>query len=178
MYLCREFIRGIILRGLNVPSFCRKNMRKKVEDLVEKALEKHSSLFLIDLKISTDNQIQVIIDGDEGVRVEDCVSMSREIEHHLDREEQDFSLTVMSAGLSEPLILPRQYRKNVGRTIKITTLEGKQFKGELVDATESECKISWSSREKKPVGKGKITVQKEAVIPYKDIKEAKMMITF
>ena len=88
-------------------------MREKVAKLLENALEENKSLFLIDLNISEDNQIRVILDGDKGVTVEDCIAVSRAIEHNLDREEYDFSLEVMSAGVSEPLTLPRQYKKNI-----------------------------------------------------------------
>lgn len=153
-------------------------MREQVEEVVNKVLENEPELFLIALKVGADNQIQVIIDGDHGVRVEHCANLSREIEQHLDREQEDYSLTVMSAGLSEPLTIPRQFKKNVGRQLKVETNDGKQYKGNLVEATDKDCKLTWSSREKKPVGKGKITVQNEVVIAYEEIKEAKMMITF
>lgn len=153
-------------------------MRDKVEKLLDAALEKDSSLFLIDLKISADNQIRVIIDGDNGVSVEDCMAVSREIEHNLDREAHDFSLTVMSAGLTEPLMFPRQFKKSIGRKLKIKTTDGERLKGKLLQATDDDCTITWSVRERKPVGKGKITVQKEAVVAYENIKEAKVMITF
>ncbi len=153
-------------------------MREKVQELLNNALENNQSLFLIDLDITDDNQIRVIIDGDNGVTVEDCIAVSREIEHNLDREEYDFSLEVMSAGVSEPLSRPRQYKKNIGRTLKVKTKKGETIEGELVSATENECALKWSAREPKPVGKGKITVQKEATLPYEDIMEAKVMITF
>ncbi len=153
-------------------------MREKVEQLLENALEKNKSLFLIDLDISAGNQIRVILDGDKGVTVEDCVEVSREIEHNLDREEFDFSLEVMSAGLSEPLSTPRQYKKNLGRNLKIKTATGEKFEGELIAANDENCTLKWSAREPKPVGKGKVTVEKEAILPYKDIMEAKVMITF
>ncbi len=153
-------------------------MREKVEQLLKNALEKNKSLFLIDLEISAENQIRVILDGDKGVTVEDCVEVSREIEHNLDREEFDFSLEVMSAGVSEPLTMPRQYKKNIGRSLKIKTKTGEKLEGELIAANDENCTLTWSQREPKPVGKGKVTVQKESVLPYKDIMEAKVMITF
>ncbi|MAP53905.1 ribosome assembly cofactor RimP [Altibacter sp.] len=153
-------------------------MREKVTQLLEQALEKNKSLFLIDYSISEANHIRVILDGDKGVSVEDCIAVSREIEHNLDREEVDFSLEVMSAGVSEPLKLPRQYKKNVGRTLKLRTKDDSAFEGTLVSATEEAVTLQWKAREPKPVGKGKVTVQKEAVLPYKDIAEAKVMITF
>lgn len=153
-------------------------MREKVAELLENALEENKSLFLIDLNISEDNQIRVILDGDKGVTVEDCIAVSRAIEHNLDREEYDFSLEVMSAGVSEPLTLPRQYKKNIGRNLKIKTKNGEKLEGELTAATEDSFTLTWSAREPKPVGKGKVTVQKVVTLPYKDIMEAKVMITF
>lgn len=153
-------------------------MREKVAQLLESALDENKSLFLIDLNISEDNQIRVILDGDKGVTVEDCMAVSRAIEHNLDREEYDFSLEVMSAGVSEPLTLPRQYKKNIGRNLKLKIKNDEKIEGELTAANEENCTLTWSAREPKPVGKGKVTVQKEATVPYKDIMEAKVMITF
>lgn len=153
-------------------------MREKVAQLLESALEENKSLFLIDLNISEDNQIRVILDGDKGVTVEDCMVVSRAIEHNIDREEYDFSLEVMSAGVSEPLTLPRQYKKNLGRTLKIRTKNDEKIEGELTAINEDGITLKWSAREPKPVGKGKVTVHKEATLPYKDIMEAKVMITF
>ena len=152
-------------------------MRGKVETLLKDALDERPELFLIDLSISEANQIRVIIDGDEGVKVQDCIDISRAIEHNLDREEQDFSLEVLSAGVTEPLKMVRQYQKNVGRKLKVKTSE-ENLEGTLVKADEEALILQWKAREPKPVGKGKVTVQKEAVIPYNDIVEAKVMITF
>ena len=89
-------------------------MKEKVKKLLDKALEDNKSLFLIEFKISEGNQIKVIIDGDQGVTVNDCIAVSRAIEHNIDREETDFSLDVASAGVSEPLSMPRQYKKTLG----------------------------------------------------------------
>ena len=127
-------------------------MKKIVAELLEKALEENESLFLIDFSVSENNQIRVIIDGDNGVTVNDCIAISRAIEHNIDRDEIDFSLDVSSAGVSEPLLIPRQFFKNI--------------------------ELRWKVREPKPLGKGKVTVQKEAVIEYKDIVEATVMIKF
>lgn len=153
-------------------------MRERVEELLQQALEENTSLFLIDLEITDANQIRVTLDGDEGVKVEDCIAVSRAIEHNLDREEVDFSLEVMSAGVSEPLTMPRQYKKNVGRKLKVKTQEGETIEGELTQCTKDAITLQWKAREPKPVGKGKVTVHKEAVLPYQDIVEAKVMITF
>ncbi len=152
-------------------------MQEKVTALLQKALDENPSLFLINLEITPGNQIRVTIDGDYGVKVEDCIAVSRAIEHNLDREEEDFSLEVLSAGVSEPLTMARQYVKNVGRKLKVKT-EGETLEGQLVAASEFDITLQWKTREPKPVGKGKVTVQKEAIVPYENIVEAKVMITF
>ncbi|MAY22543.1 MAG: ribosome assembly cofactor RimP [Flavobacteriaceae bacterium] len=152
-------------------------MEEKVTELLQKALEENPSLFLISLTVTNQNQITVVIDGDKGVSVEDCMTISRAIEHNLDREEEDFSLEVLSAGVSEPLSSIRQYKKNVGRDLKVRTSE-ENIEATLADANEETITLKWKVREPKPVGKGKHTVHKEAVIEYKDIVEAKVMIKF
>ncbi len=152
-------------------------LKEKVEKLAEKAFEENNSLFLISLDVNSANHIKIVLDGDKGVSVNDCITVSRAIEHNLDREEEDFSLEVTSAGVSEPLTLPRQFRKNLGRRLKVRT-ENDKFEGELIAADDNEIKLSWKAREPKPVGKGKVTVQKEAVLAYADIVEAKVKITF
>ena len=152
-------------------------MQEKVEKLLNDALAEKPSLFLIDLSITGANQIRVILDGDEGVSVQDCIDISRAIEHNLDREEEDFSLEVHSAGVSEPLTMVRQYKKNIGRSLQLKT-ETETIEGELIDVTDEAITLKWKAREPKPVGKGKVTVKKEATVPYNDIVEAKVMIKF
>ncbi|WP_324719975.1 ribosome assembly cofactor RimP [Salinimicrobium sp. HB62] len=153
-------------------------LREKVEKLLQEAFEENNSLFLIELNVNDANHITVIIDGDKGVSVNDCIAVSRKIEHNLDREEEDFSLDVSSAGVSSPLEMPRQYQKNIGRTLAVTTVNGEKFEGELAAFEEGKLTLKWKAREPKPVGKGKVTVNKEAVLPLEDVKEAKVKITF
>lgn len=152
-------------------------LREKVEKLLQEAFEENNSLFLIELKVDTNNHINVIIDGDNGVSVNDCIAVSRKIEHNLDREEEDFSLEVASAGVSQPLSMPRQYKKNIGRKLAVVA-SGEKIEGELVKVEEGKITLKWKAREPKPVGKGKVTVNKEAVLPIEDIDEAKVVITF
>lgn len=152
-------------------------LKEKVILLLEEALEENPSLFLIDLEVTDDNQIRVVIDGDKGVSVNDCIEVSRKIEHNLDREEIDFSLEVTSAGANQPLTLARQFKKNIGRKLSIKTKED-TFEADLINATDQNISLEWKAREPKPVGKGKITVKKEAVLDYAEIVEAKVMIKF
>ncbi len=152
-------------------------LKDTAKNLLDAALIERQDLFLIDFSVDTDNHIKVVIDGDNGVLVEDCMFVSRAIEHNIDREEQDFSLEVMSAGATTPLVNKRQYKKNLGRELTVKTTSEK-LEGMLEKATETEITLVWKVREPKPVGKGKITVKKEAVIAYEDIVEAKVMIKF
>ena len=150
---------------------------EKVHDLLESALQKRPDLFLIELIVLPDNQVRVVIDGDNGVSVDDCVFVSRAIEHNLDRDETDFSLEVTSAGATSPLQHKRQFKKNIGRTLKVKTKD-KELKADLISADEEAITLTWKTREPKPIGKGKVTVQKEEKISYDDIEKAKVMIKF
>lgn len=85
--------------------------KDEVQMLLINALDERQDLFLLSCDISEANAIKVIIDGDNGVLVEDCMFVSRAIEHNLDREEQDFSLEVASAGAATPFSHIRQYKK-------------------------------------------------------------------
>jgi len=151
--------------------------RERVEILLNDALEEDGSLFLIDFSISSDNKITVVLDGDDGVTVQDCMKISRAIEHNLDREEQDFSLEVASAGAASPMVLPRQYKKNIGRKLAVKTAE-EAFEGNLTAATDNTIVLEWKAREPKPIGKGKHTVQKKKEIDFSEIKEAKVILKF
>lgn len=152
-------------------------LREKVKSLLSKALEENPSLFLIDFIIANDNTIRVVLDGDDGVNLQDCMNISRAIEHNLDREEEDFSLEVTSAGAASPLELPRQYKKNIGRKLKVRTGE-EELEGNLTQASEESITLEWKAREPKPVGKGKVTVQKKRDIPFSEIHEAKVILKF
>jgi len=151
--------------------------KEKVNGLITEALLEKPSVFLVDLAVSDSFKISVGLDGDNGVALQDCIDISRAIENNLDREEQDFSLEVASVGVGTPLKMIRQYRKNVGRTLIVTT-NTEKIEAELVEANDVFIILSWKAREPKKVGKGKETVQKEQQIPYTEIKEAVVTVTF
>tara|TARA_R110002073_G_scaffold108336_5_gene243496 strand:- start:73371 stop:73832 length:462 start_codon:yes stop_codon:yes gene_type:complete len=148
-----------------------------VKKLVNEAISDNESLFLIDLSFTSNSKIIVIVDGDAGVSVKECIRISRHIENNLDREEDDFAIVVTSPDISHPLTDRRQYKKNVNRILKVKTGE-EELEGTLVSTDENGISLEWKAREPKPIGKGKITVEKNATIAYKDIKEAKVKITF
>ncbi len=148
-----------------------------VKNLLENALMERTDLFLLDMSINDDNKIKIVIDGDKGVSVEDCMFISRAIEHNLDREEIDFALEVASAGAASPIVNKRQYNKNIGRNLEVKTASDK-IEAILKGVSDEGISLEWKVREPKPVGKGKVTVKKEAVIAFSDIVEAKVMIKF
>ncbi|MFT3793534.1 ribosome assembly cofactor RimP [Flavobacterium sp.] len=151
--------------------------KEKVSGLLEEGLKANPSLFLIDLTITDGFKIIVTLDGDNGVTLQDCIDISRAIEHNLDREEQDFSLEVASAGLSTPLKTVRQYQKNIGRTLIVKTNDEK-IEAELTAVNDDFITLEWEAREPKKIGKGKETVQKKRELPYAEIKEAIVTVTF
>src|SRR6187402_2926295 len=159
------------MRGQMSPLFIHMTFKEKVTELLEAGLKENPSLFLIDLSINDSNKIIVTLDGDNGVTLQDCIDISRAIEHNLDREEQDFSLEVASVGVGSPLKMIRQYKKNIGRML-IVKLATETIEAELVDANDEFITLAWEARELKKIGKGKETVQKKREVSYTDIKQA------
>ena len=154
------------------------NFNKKVEDFLSLVLKQHSNIFLVDLKISNDKSIKIILDGDKEVNVKDCIDISRSMEGALDRDQEDFSLEVASAGVGSPLKFPRQYHKNLGRKLEVISTEGLKFEGDLTHVKEDAIELQWKQRETKRIGKGKVTVTKKKTILFDEISQAKVMIKF
>lgn len=167
------------MREALLPSFyTTMTFKDKVSNLIAEELENNSSLFLVDLSISESYKITVTLDGDNGITLQDCIDVSRAIENNLDREEQDFSLEVASAGVSSPLKLVRQYKKNIGRNLKVKTTTSETIEAKLEAADDGKITLTWTAREPKKIGKGKETVTHQREIPYSDIKEAIVTIIF
>jgi ribosome maturation factor RimP len=169
-------------RGLKSPLFLyfilRFNMNQTaVKDIVELALALNESLYLIELSISVNNKVQVVVDGDNGVSLSECIRISKVINDNFDREVEDFSLEVTTPDISHPLKVKRQYIKNLNRILKVKTAE-EEIEGTLVTADEDKIVLQWKAREPKPVGKGNVTVEKTVTLEYTEIKEAKVKILF
>lgn len=136
------------------------------------------SIFAIDINVSGHNDIKVLIDNDEGVSIDDCVKVSRMIEGSFDREMEDFSLQVSSFGADQALRVLRQYVKNVGREVSVKRGEGEKIVGLLQSA--SEAGILLKIREKRRVEgkKKKEWVEEEIQIPFEEISETKLVLSF
>lgn len=150
---------------------------KEIKILVKEALAENENLFLIDLSISSANLIKIIIDGDNGVPLSECTRINRHIQNNYETELDDYSVEVSTPDIAHALKNKRQYVKNIGRTIKVKTAE-KEFEGKLESIQQDTIVLTWKTREPKPIGKGKVTVQKEKTIAFKDIKETKVKIIF
>jgi len=154
--------------------------KNKVRELVEERMaELDNGLFIVELSISSNNAIRVELDKHEGgVSVEDCIRVSRNVEHNLDREEQDFELHVSSAGLDKGLRVLAQYKKNIGRNVKVKFNESGSIEGELIAATEENITVQTSRKERIEGRKKKETIIEDHTVPMEQIKETKIIISF
>lgn len=128
--------------------------------------------FLVDVLIKPGNKVYVFIDGDHGITIDDCVHLSRKIESELDRDTEDFDLVVSSSGADQPLKLPRQYPKNIGRSLHLKLADGRELKGKLELVDDHGIKILAEGDKKKKIA------QQEHFVNFTDIIEAKVIISF
>ncbi len=171
-------INGFGIGGDVCPLFLYFKMdTNKIKTLIDEAIVANDALFLIDYSITNTGDIEVIVDGDKGVTLEECIRISRHIEHNLDREQDDFSLKVTTPDITKPLVHSRQYHKNIGRILKVQTKEEK-FEGTLIKLENDKITLRWKAREPKPIGKGKHTVIKTAVIAIEDIIKTNVKIVY
>lgn len=109
--------------------------KKKLEQVVNEWLAK-TDYFLVDLTVSADDRIVVVIDHAEGVWIEDCAELSRYIESQMSRDEEDYELEVGSAGLGQPFRVKQQYEIHIGKSVETQSLDGKKWQGTLVKVGE------------------------------------------
>lgn len=154
--------------------------KQLIADLAnERIQERNPSLYIVEITINNGNQILVEIDHEtEGVSIEDCMSVSRNIEHNLDREVQDFALEVASAGLSKPFRVLKQYIKNIGKQVKVKTLGDGKIEGVLQAANENEIIVTTKEKVRVEGRKKKEWIETNHTITMDSIKETNLIITF
>lgn len=150
--------------------------KANIEQLAREKLE--DGMFLVEVLVNPSNVIKVFVDSFDGVSIENCIAISRHIEHNLDRERDDFELQVSSPGLSEPLKVKEQYLKNTGRQLEVDNVTGQKFTGLLKIATPDYILIESSNLEKVEGSKKKQLTIKEHHIEYSEIKSAKVVVSF
>ncbi len=151
--------------------------KDQINNLIEEKL-KDEKLFLVEMDILPGNNIQIELDGPEGVTIKDCVDFSRQIEHNLDREEEDFELHVSSPGLDKPFRVFQQYEKNIGREVKVVPFEGNVIKGKLVEVDDNEITLEYSFKQRIEGKKKKETIVEQQKVLFTNIKETTIIISF
>jgi len=146
--------------------------KTELEKIIHEFLE-GSPLFLIDTSVRSGNRISVFIDGDQGVTIDDCKNLNRHLESELNREKEDFDLTVSSAGADRPLRLPRQYPRFLHRELLVETKAGTTLNGTL--ASVSGQSIELEIIEKISKKENKVTLM---TIPFAEIESARVIISF
>lgn len=153
----------------------------EIENLVKAKIAETDTLsdaFIVSIAVRPGNAIEVLLDKDSGLNVEDCKKVSRHIESSLDREKEDFALEVSSPGVGKPLLVHRQYLKNIGRTVKVKTAEGGKFEGELAEVSDDGIVLKHQEKEALPGKKKKEWVEKTVTLTFNNIKETKVVIRF
>ena len=147
-----------------------------LEQVINEALE-GTRMFLVTLKVSKDNVIDVVLDSDEDITIDDCVAVNDAVLAAFDRDEgEDFELTVGSYGITSPLLLPRQYRKNIGYEVEVLTGDGRKLKGVIADADDEGFTLTTTVKRKLEGKKRPELVEEQERFNYSDIKQTKNII--
>lgn len=152
------------------------SVENRVIELVEDKISDRPDLFLVEVKMHSNGKLIILMDGDQGINIQDCVAISRHVGYHLEEEnvvEHAYNLEVSSPGIDTPLTLLRQYLKNIGRSISITTIDGSKREGKLLAASDDSIQLEEIKKEK-----GKKAVKIENTIFLNQIKETKVLISF
>lgn len=115
---------------------------KELLAVVEKSLE-GTDMFVVDCTIAPDNTIDLILDSDTSVSIDTCAMLNRAIGEAFDRDVEDYSLTVASAGIGEPLKLVRQYKKLVGESVEVLLKSGVKILATLDEVSDETITISY-----------------------------------
>jgi ribosome maturation factor RimP len=149
---------------------------EKIEEFVKQLIAKTDGLFLIEVKSAPGNKITVLLDGDKGVTIENCTAVNKALYKYIEETqlfgENNFSLEVSSFGVDRPLVLLRQYKKNIGRTVEVVLTDGQKLDGKLLDANEEQIIIEQKT------GKGNKMTTKTTTILFNQIKHTTVLITF
>ena len=146
-----------------------------LEQVINEALE-GTKMYLVTLKVSKDNIIDVALDSDEDITIDDCVAVNDAVLAAFDRDDEDYELTVGSYGITSPLLLPRQYRKNVGYEVEVLTADGRKLKGIIADADDEGFTLTTTVKKKLEGKKRPELVEEQERFSYNDIKQTKNII--
>ena len=149
--------------------------KTELEKVINEALE-GTKMYLVTLKVSKDNVIDVALDSDEDINIDDCVAVNDAVHEAFDRDVEDYELTVGSYGITSPLLLPRQYRKNIGYEVEVLTADGRKLKGILAAADDEGFTLSMTVKRKLEGKKRPEMVEEQERFKYNEIKQTKNII--
>lgn len=150
---------------------------QKILDIANRELE-GTDLFTVSCKCTPMNEVELLIDSDTHVTIERCAELSRTIEAEFDRDEEDFSLTVASAGIGSELKNIRQYRKLIGQSIEVLLLSGIKILAKLDAVTDEGITISYEEKQTVEGKKRKVLVNVERTFKFEEIKYTKEYLDF
>ena len=150
---------------------------EKIRREAEAALE-GTDRFVVEVKCSPANEIEIVIDADSVVDLDSCVELSRAVEAAFDREEEDYELSVYSAGVGQPLKLLRQYYKLVGKSVEVLLESGVKILATLKEVTPEALTISYTERRAVDGKKRKVEVEVVESYRFDQIKHTKEYLDF
>ena len=150
---------------------------KKITEAAERHLE-GTDMFVVECTSTPGNEIELTIDSDTSVGIDACVALSRAVEADLDRDAEDFSLTVASAGIGSELRTLRQYRKLVGRPVEVLLTNGVKILAHLNEATDEGVTLSYEEKQAVEGRKRKQSVKVTRSYPFAQIKYTKEGLDF
>ena len=150
---------------------------KLVTEIAERHLE-GSDMYVVECKISPMGEIELLIDSDTAVKLEDCAALNRAIEAEFDREVEDYSLMVASAGIGSELKLLRQYNKIIGSSVEVLLKDGIKLLAKLNSADEAGIAISYEEKQAVEGKKRKVTVEVTKDYKWEEIKYVKEYLDF
>ncbi len=162
-------------QGTKVPYFVIKNQTMITKDHIRKLVTEHISgtgIFLVDVRLSSTGRITVLIDRPEGLKIEDCVMLSKHISNDLGEELGDYELNVSSPGLDMPLLVEEQFIRNEGKMVDVVTHEGERIKGIMMNVTKGGFDLKTETKVKKE------TVTAVRSFNFEDVKSVKVIISF
>ncbi len=148
----------------------------RVIELINAKIADREDLFLVGVKMHSSGKLEVLVDGDQGISIQDCAAISRHVGFHLEEEElihHAYRLEVSSPGVDAPLTSVRQYRKNIGRNVQLKLHDGRIREGALREVTDTGITIEEKIKEK-----GKKAVVQQNTVPFDDIITTKVLISF
>jgi len=149
--------------------------KEEILKLVEEFLA-DTDRFVVKLSVGKETKINIYIDGDSVVNIDDCIAVSRHVESNLDRDKEDFELSVSSAGIGEPFQHIRQFKNKIDKSVEILLNDGSKFKAILLGVNDNEINVAKEVKVKKKKSKMFTTGEPE-LISLKNIKYTKEIIT-